>query len=532
MAAPRFRDNAKNAFTKTNLFYTKNVFLGIQDPTVFGFKLFFHFDQVRSPLLWGATGNIQEAPFNTAAWFLKAIGDTQRLYYLEKFLYLLSNINSQTPWYFQSISGLKEAWKRDYTKPYIGDDARLDIDCAESVDLRITALMDYYRKACFDWENRREVVPKNLRQFGLSIVLYEARVFNNPNVIAITPPNVPVAFGYGGNLGGKAGISNAELVERLTGTDETLNDTISPHVNTILGPQMSTTRNMFTFDFCEFDMEEASHLDGITNTEPVEVKQKIGITYGNKSEINMYNFWDRNNVTDGFIVALDKLVLDDPDPGVPPTQDQKPSIATAPTTTTGSDSQLKEIAEKKNEKIEKENKVQLDNTSGESVPAAKATKERAAKAKADTKINLDNISGDSVANTASIRANNAAEARIKKLFVGNVYGFSASSLTGAGFTNLALDAGKSILNKIGEKIGETNIFQGLTDFVEDAIEGLNNIFDGPPKNLPGVPGNDSIWNSGPSKLNTTGKPAPQNFNTGESLKNVDKPSSPNTNIYD
>ena len=40
MAAPKYKDSAKNAFTKTNLFYTSNVFLGIQDPTVFGFKIF------------------------------------------------------------------------------------------------------------------------------------------------------------------------------------------------------------------------------------------------------------------------------------------------------------------------------------------------------------------------------------------------------------------------------------------------------------------------------------------------------------
>ena len=41
-----FKDASKQAFTKTNLFYTKNAFLGIQDPTVLGFKLMFYFDNV------------------------------------------------------------------------------------------------------------------------------------------------------------------------------------------------------------------------------------------------------------------------------------------------------------------------------------------------------------------------------------------------------------------------------------------------------------------------------------------------------
>ena len=86
MAAPRYKDSAKNAFTKTNLFYTSNVFLGIQDPTVFGFKIFFHFDNISSPLLYGAKSDINKAPVNTAANYLKSIGDEQRLYYLSKFV--------------------------------------------------------------------------------------------------------------------------------------------------------------------------------------------------------------------------------------------------------------------------------------------------------------------------------------------------------------------------------------------------------------------------------------------------------------
>jgi hypothetical protein len=471
MAAPRFKDHAKNAFVKTNLFYTKNVFLGIQDPTVFGFKLLFHFDTPNSPLLYGATRDINKAPLNTAANYLKSIGDEQRLYYLSKFVYLLSNINSQTPWYFQTLSGLKEAWKHDYTKPYIGDDKKLEIECAESIDLRITALMDYYRKACFDWKYRREVVPKNLRQFKLSIFVYEARFFNNPNSIAVSPPDVPVDSGYGGNIQGQAAITNAELVERLTGKDETANDPITENVNTVLGVPMSTTRNLFHFDFCEFDMNEGSHLDGLNNTEPVEVKQKFGITYGDFEETNMYNFWDRNYVSDGFITSLDKLALDDPNPGVPPTQSQKPPIAPADTSLKGSVNELKEQAEARADKIKKDANTKLDNISGESVEAALAT-----------------------------RLKKKAESLVAGLFMGNVYGFSAGSLTGAGgaqsLASKALDAGTSLLNQTKGSAAGENIFEG----------------------------------SNPT--NVTGKPPVDNTSYGPSLTNKDKPSSPNTNIYE
>ncbi len=489
MAAPRYKDSAKNAFTKTNLFYTSNVFLGIQDPTVFGFKIFFHFDNISSPLLYGAKSDINKAPVNTAANYLKSIGDEQRLYYLSKFVYLLSNINSQCPWYFQSLNGLKDAWKQDISKPYIGKDKKLEIECMESVDLRVTALLDYYRKACFDWKYRREVVPLNLRQFKMSVYVYEARVFNNPNSIALSPPDVPVTSGYGGNIQGEAAISNAKLIERLTGPDETINDPITDNVNIIQGTPMSSTRNLFHFDFCEIIADEGAHLDGIKNSEPSEVKQKFSINYHAVEEENSYNFWDRNSVSDGFITSLDKLALDSPEPGVPATQAQTPPIAPADTSPpAGNAEQLQEQA-----------------------------KVRADKVKADANTTLDNISGESVQAAIASRLKKKAEALVASLFLGNVYGFSASSLTGAagtqGLAQRALDAGSSLLNQESSSAGG-NIFEGSN-----------------PSNSTGIPGNQN-FNTGSSLSNTTGTPPKENFNTGASLTNTDKPKSPNSNIFE
>jgi hypothetical protein len=465
----RYTDKAMNAFKKTNLFYANGPFLGIQDPTVFGFKLFFHFDNIDSPLLYGANSDIQSAPTNTAAGYLKSIGDTQRLYYLEKFIYLLSGVNSQTPWYFQTLAGLKDAWVHDFTKPYIGEDKKITIECIESIDLRVTALLDLYRKACYDWKYRREVVPKNLRQFKLSVYVYETRVIQNPNSIATTGDESPPSeYGFGGNIQGEAAKKNAELVNRLTGRDETRNDPDAPNVNTVEGVKMSTTRNLFHFDFCEFNTSEPGHLETINNTEPAEVKQKIDIMYQDVDEENMYNFWtSKDPITDSYVASLDKLALDDPqfqEPGVPLETNQIPSVEPAPPAQPGGDAA----------DVEEEGKLLKENLIGsrirdrvgeafESVSANLGDKE--GRIRENTFI--DDL-GQSLANQAIGNAQNAANAFVSGLFLGNVYGFSPGTLIGAaGAQQTAasiLDAGPSIANnqstsQVGNKIydpGDTN----------------------------------------------------------------------------
>ncbi len=441
----RYKDSAKNAFAKTNLFYASGSFLGIQDPTVFGFKLFFHFNNIDSPLLWGINGDIQNAPINTAAGFLKSIGDQQRLFYLEKFLYLLSGVNSQTPWYFQKLDGLKDAWAMPIDKPYIGDDKKLTIECLESIDLRVTALMDLYRKACYDWKHRRCVIPDNLMRFKLSTYVYEARNFNNPNSIAAAPAPTPPEYGYGGNIQGDAARANADLVSRLLGSDETRNDPITADVNITEGTQMSTTRNLFHFDFCKFDMSDSTHLDSISNAEPSEVKQKIGILYQDFEEENMYEFWTASDpVSDAYVRTLDRIALDDPqlqEPGVPLDSLDRPAIEDS----SGPKGRINDMLADAKEKLD-----QIKNIDGQKLK--------------DTLSTTGEQIANNVANQAISNAQNAAGAFVNGFFLGNVYGFSPASLTGeqgiARATGAILDAGPSLINGDGKLNAGGSIFDG------------------------------------------------------------------------
>ena len=160
--------------------YSSDFLKLFQDPTYLGFKLFFHGigqetntnSGINSSGLLGPEDNP-----NSALFYLKQLeGETgARFNMLKDFKALLIRINTEFPWYFQSIEGLEDAWKRDINKPKFMKE--LTITCLESIDLRITSLMDLYRKVVYDWKNRRYVLPDNLRHFEMTIKVFDNRNF-------------------------------------------------------------------------------------------------------------------------------------------------------------------------------------------------------------------------------------------------------------------------------------------------------------------------------------------------------------------
>ena len=157
----RFRKGLQSNYGKYN------------DPTYLGFVLLFNdYDTEKSPLLVRG-----EKKVGSTLNYLASINDGQRFQYLKLFQELLLDTNYWMPWYWQTIEGIDKIWDYNELKdPYKGgDDAIVKITTLESIDLRITALMDLYRKACFDYEFRREIVPSNLRKFQVTIFIQEIR---------------------------------------------------------------------------------------------------------------------------------------------------------------------------------------------------------------------------------------------------------------------------------------------------------------------------------------------------------------------
>jgi len=166
-----------------------------QDPTALGFQFLFDYvDVAGSPLIIEA----EDVP-GTALHYLKNIGDLKRVAYLKKFIELLKMINKDNPWYWQSIEGVKEAIVTDgqWSKNVFmgGPDKPIKINTLESIDLKITGLMDLYRQAAFDMKNRKAILPENLRKFRVYLWISEVRKIKVPSADTVDPNELGAVYG-------------------------------------------------------------------------------------------------------------------------------------------------------------------------------------------------------------------------------------------------------------------------------------------------------------------------------------------------
>lgn len=258
----RFRKGIQSDYGKYN------------DPTYLGFVFLFNdFDPNVSPLLARGTDSAPP-PVGSALSYLASINDVARYNYLKLFQELLLDTNYWMPWYWQQIEGIDKIWDYGGLKdPYKGgDDSRLKVTTLESIDLRITALMDLYRKSCYDYTYRRFVLPENLRKFQVSVFVQEIR-------------NIQVNFGTIGNA--------INAVNQLAGAFPQA----SPLNIPVETPQQRAAREtaqvsnefganmMFTLKYCEFDADKSgAAFAAVSNTAPEPAAQTVEFTYGSVDE--------------------------------------------------------------------------------------------------------------------------------------------------------------------------------------------------------------------------------------------------------
>ena len=154
------------------------------------FKLLFYFHNndtnetaggLLAPTWQVATGNYYM--YNSAWAYLMQNGEHERAEKLEQFITLLSDINSESPWYFSEVSGVDEALNRALvtSNEFKLDESRkkISIKCLpDAVDQRIGTLLSLYRDVTWSWIMKREVIPANLRKFDMAIYIWESPMYS------------------------------------------------------------------------------------------------------------------------------------------------------------------------------------------------------------------------------------------------------------------------------------------------------------------------------------------------------------------
>lgn len=110
--------------------------------------------------------------YNSAWAYLKNNYEEERADALKEFITLLSQISSESPWYFKSITGVDEAMTRE--KWVVGDERKkISISClSDPVDRRIETLLSLYRSIVWSHSRKCEVLPANLRKFDMGLFIF------------------------------------------------------------------------------------------------------------------------------------------------------------------------------------------------------------------------------------------------------------------------------------------------------------------------------------------------------------------------
>ena len=243
----------------------------IEDPTYLGFS--FIFDKM-SPLFNLSDG----ATDNTAYSYLLHTypeGNQVRAKYMKAFVEAFLAINDRFPYYFQSIDGLEEVWKKTtmFNDPYFGgDESKITVDCLEALDLKITGIMDLYRKAVYDSVNRRVILPQNLREFDVVVFVKEIRRFRTS---AKKVSDLLVSTNVLGSFGLSSVLDSIPAAE-FNSTAQFVNE--------------NSSAISFTLKFCEFIPEDSSvFLSGVSNADGEIAKQKISWFWKDAEENNKYS---------------------------------------------------------------------------------------------------------------------------------------------------------------------------------------------------------------------------------------------------
>lgn len=256
------------------------------EPTFLAFSIRFDFDDSIDP-----ETNLPNSPlFNMdencggAYSYLLSRNRFMEAELLKKFRLKLMNISEEQPWFFQSINGLNEIWKRntDMSNPLKGKDLKIKIDTLESLDLSMAYIADLYRMFTYDHKFMREILPDNLRWFSCDVYVCEFRNIRvNSTHLKTGRPDSVRDYMTKKNADGN--------IENITGSYDLIgNHEMSEKQYNWL--EKAKTFHRYRLNMCEFDFSETvPYTDLGVDKIPEAAKNSFSILPNWNVELNSYD---------------------------------------------------------------------------------------------------------------------------------------------------------------------------------------------------------------------------------------------------
>ena len=145
-----------------------------------------NYDKMPNPLFdTSKEDDISARNWYSTIQFLRDANEFVRARMLESFIEQWNDIQNNYQWYFQSISGIDNILKIDPKRGIrVSKDGKITLTMLEGLDLRITHLLNLYRKIAWDDVYQRWILPDMMRFFQLDIYITEFRIFHQSNFSA------------------------------------------------------------------------------------------------------------------------------------------------------------------------------------------------------------------------------------------------------------------------------------------------------------------------------------------------------------
>ena len=235
--------------------------------------------------------NKQYSAFN---YLYYALGERERARMLLQFKMGLYDLVKYCPYYITSINGLGNLMK---VIPNNGirvpsDSAVLTLKCNEAIDMRVSQIMNLYRKVAWDDVYQRWILPDIMRYFRMYIYISEIRVFHSTSV---TPSGVSDTLS-------SVGVDTTTPVPLLDNSDFVL-------INSAINNNMPTIK--LECNMCEFDMSDTmSHINDLSSSKSNEpIQPTIKIKIGNIKEVHSYGLNKETDTIDNHIYADSALQM-------------------------------------------------------------------------------------------------------------------------------------------------------------------------------------------------------------------------------